>query len=1015
MSSSRSGPRFFSSLELDSWRDEAHQAGKRLLNKRKALEKVADKLRPQLAPAASVLAENLQWTLDRLVAARGHASALYQQLGAIGGLRLPAGWLPTAPDAERQLHQACEATEISRVLLREHPAMWALFEAGFGPADLELLERLRSGWQAWRGALHCGPAEFAFWAGESGWHEAWQRDGSSWLAALKTDGLLPVQRWGAALAHADVLAEAGLTEFRTQLLRGVIDPDEAEEAYRRGVATTALAERLRAGEVEYFDAQLHDTHIDQFETVAARLRAALPEHLPSVLVRRRPFNPHERRGRVADFTAELRRKRGGRSFRELFQSYPDIVLALTPCVLVSPASAGHFLAPDAARFDLVVFDEASQIRVAEAIGAMGRGTSVVVVGDSKQMPPTTVMQASHGEEEDAPDSGPVPEDLDSILSEAVESGLPQRWLSWHYRSRDESLIAFSNRYYYDNKLSSLPSPGADPDAGVRWRRVDGQFDRGESRTNAVEAREVVAEIVRRLREPATRADSIGVVTFNVQQRDLILDLLEDSTDPLVRERMSEDETEPIFVKNLENVQGDERDVILFSLAFSTNPETGKLPLNFGPLSQTGGERRLNVAITRARRQVVLFSSFDPGDIDLARTTAIGTRHLRAYCELAASGVDRLGDLSSTRRQRRDRIREEVAAAIRTRGHEVITGHGLSDFTVDIAVRVPGAPRWQVAVILDGPQWSARPTVADRDSAPAYLRGIMGWPELVRFWLPAWVRDRAAILDRVDAAVERAVGAQARAAAEARTAAEAQLAAAARAALEAAAAEEQPEPSTPVADPFSGEQVRAIVSERRGPTPTQSPAEVAVEPMSFQPYEPTLVGDTTDLDVVRSSARVQAAVRAVLREVIATEGPVEQHRLARLTLKCFDLHKTNADRRASVLALVDPGTLRVHPIGTFAWPSTLDPEAWRGFRRARNSSDRDFDEIAPEEIVNAVCHALASARRAEQDLLRATLERLGYRRLTEKIESRLRYGLEFGQERGRIARDPDGRYRLGPTT
>ncbi len=483
------------------------------------------------------------------------------------------------------------------------------------------------------------------------------------------------------------------------------------------------------------------------------------------------------------------------------------------------------------------------------------------------------------------------------------------------------------------------------------------------------------------------------------------------------------------------MQGDERDVILFSLAFSTNPETGKLPLNFGPLTQTGGERRLNVAITRARRQVVLFASFDPSDIDLARTAAVGTRHLRAYCELAASGADRLGDLSSTRRQRRDRIREEVADAIRARGHEVIIGHGLSDFTVDIAVRVPGAPRWQVAVILDGPQWSARPTVADRDSAPPLLRGIMGWPEMIRFWLPAWIRERAAILDRVDAAVQRAVDAEAQAAAdrEATAAAEAQAAAEA-AQEEAPAAADQPaspehnapeanppaaQAEQPVDEPSTGEQVphsQVVVAERPAETPApvrqHAPlAEVSDGPTPFRPYEPTLVGDTTDLDVIRSSARVQAAVRAVLGEVIATEGPVEQHRLARLTLKCFGLHKTSTDRRASVLALVDPGALRVHPIGTFAWPSTMDPETWRGFRRG---SDRDFEEVVPEEIVNAVCHALAVPGLSERDLLRATLELLGYRRMTEKIENRLRYGLEFGQDRGRLVHDRDGRYRLGST-
>ncbi len=185
------------------------------------------------------------------------------------------------------------------------------------------------------------------------------------------------------------------------------------------------------------------------------------------------------------------------------------------------------------------------------------------------------------------------------------------------------------------------------------------------------------------------------------------------------------------------------------------PKTGLLPLNFGPLSQVGGERRLNVAITRARRQVILFASFDPKDIDLTRTSAVGTAHLRAYCELAAEGASRLGDLDPTRPGTRERVRDEVATALRERGFDVRTGYGLSDFTVDVAVRAPGSDRWQVAVLLDSPRWAARPTVADRDGAPELLRTIMGWPEVVRCWLPSWLHNRAELLDRVAAAVTRA--------------------------------------------------------------------------------------------------------------------------------------------------------------------------------------------------------------------------------------------------------------------
>lgn len=685
-----------------------------------------------------------------------------------------------------------------------------------------------------------------------------------------------------------------------------------------------------------------------------------------------------------------------------------------------PASAANFLAPGSQRFDLVIFDEASQIRVAEAIGAMGRGSAVVVVGDSRQMPPSSIMQASHTVDEVEDGNGPVPEDLESILSEAVESGLPQRWLSWHYRSHDESLIAFSNRYYYDNKLSSLPSPGASSAAGISWRRVDGQYDRGGSRTNEVEARAILADITRRLHDPATAHHSVGVVTFNIQQRDLILNLLEESADPIIREHLFGAVAEPIFVKNLENVQGDERDVVLFSLAFSTNLETGQLPLSFGPLSQAGGERRLNVAITRARRQVVLYSSFDPSDIDLARTSALGTQHLRAYCEMAAAGADRLGDLATDRTERRSRIRDEVAVALRDRGHEVRTSHGLSDFTVDIAVRRPGSPRWQVAVMLDGPDWSARPTVADRDSAPALLCSIMGWSEVVRFWLPAWIHDRSAMLDRVDEAVIRAE----------------------------ALATVEPEPeSSSVAPGIELPQPRSVTDgEPQFPTPaaevpqprrtveeepfpgissapvtalaaaTTAPATTAdtVTASPFVPYVPTSLGDQADLDLLATDRRVRDLMRNGLREIIESEGPIEQHRLARLALARFGFLRTREDRRNAVLALVDSRHLHTHPtLGRYAWPDGVDPQMYRAYRVTQASNDRAFEEVPPEEVANAFVHVLQGASSMDEErLLRAGLERLGYRRRTERIDKLLRYGLHVATTSGRLRFDAEGRLTRG---
>ncbi|MEU8082368.1 DUF4011 domain-containing protein [Micromonospora sp. NPDC049101] len=1007
-------PDVFARAELAGWHAEAQEVARRLFGKRKRWQAIVDRLAVHLVAGATLDAERVEVTTGRLVAAQAQAAALHQQVVAVGGLLL-SRWQPTDPHAPERLTEAVEATYVGRTLLARHPRAWELFHGRFTDVDAGMLDRFASRWRAWRGVLRSGAAELTLWAAGSHWTDAWQRDGATWLHELQSEELFPLRRWATVLTHADVLTSAGLTDFRDQLLRVEVPAHLAEEVYRRSVATASLAERVRAGGLQYFDPELHDDEISQFEAAAGELRAALPTQLPSVLVRRRPFSPTDRRGRFADFAAELRRKRGGRSFRELFEQYPDAVLALTPCVLVSPASAANFLAPGSQRFDLVIFDEASQIRVAEAIGAMGRGSAVVVVGDSRQMPPSSIMQASHAVDEVDEGDGPVLEDLESILSETVESGLPQRWLSWHYRSHDETLIAFSNRYYYDNKLSSLPSPGAASSAGVTWRRVDGQYDRGGSRTNEVEARAILADITRRLHDPATATQSVGVVTFNIQQRDLILNLLEESTDPIIREHLSGAVPEPIFVKNLENVQGDERDVVLFSLAFSTNPETGQLPLNFGPLSQAGGERRLNVAITRARRQVVLYSSFDPSDIDLSRTSALGTQHLRAYCEMAAAGADRLGDLTTDRTQRRSRIREEVAAALRERGHEVRTSHGLSDFTVDIAVRRPGAPRWQVAVMLDGPDWSARPTVADRDSAPALLRSIMGWPQVVRFWLPAWIRDRSALLDRVDEALTQA---------DALATDQPDLGSSAVAqGIELprprSVTDVEQQPSTPAAEL---PQPRLAADEEPLPgvsaPPVTALAAVQVTPGAadtstatpFVAYLPTSLGDQADLDLLATDQRVRELMRTALREIIEAEGPIEQHRLARLALARFGFLRTREDRRIAVLALVDPRRLHTHPtVSRYAWPEGVDPQTYRAYRVTQASNDRAFEEVPPEEVANALVHALEGVPGMDEErLLRAGLERLGYRRRTEKIDKLLRYGLQVAVTSGRLRVDQDGR-------
>lgn len=729
--------------------------------------------------------------------------------------------------------------------------------------------------------------------------------------------------------------------------------------------------------------------------LGTNVRKQLPERLAAGLLARRHRIHPRFRAEAGELVRRLNSRRDRLSFREACATHPEIVTGLTPCFLMSPASAAAFLEPGSVHFDIVVFDEASQIRVAQAVGAMGRASSVVVVGDSKQMPPTSVMEAAHADEEDNP---AVPEDLDSILAECVESGLPRESLTWHYRSTDESLISFSNTHYYEDKLASLPSPGGDPTAGVSWRRVDGQYDRGTraSRTNRVEAEAIVAEISRLLADPRTASRSVGVITFNVQQRDLLLNLVEESTDTRIQAALARDDGEALFVKNLENVQGDERDVILFSLAFSIDPKTGQLPLNFGPLSNQGGERRLNVAITRARNQVILFSSFDPKDIDLARTKALGTRHLRAYLEQAAAGVGISGDVISRKNVHLDRVAEEVASALRERGHEVAPHFGLSHFTVDLAVRRACSERWSVAVLLDGQAWARRPTVADRDAAPQLLDKLMGWPAVCRVWLPQWINDRDTVLARIE---------------------------------ELLVTQTEPTPATTNVDDSSPRDESSRVAVRPefsslpgrqtiSAVPLRVPAPAlqrAVAPTrttaaadllrDFVPYHPTVIGTPEDIDALPRDRRVQQLVRESLDEAIEFEGPIEIDRLLRLVHNRFGVQRVSHGRKQLMIKYLPKGCQVTRFSGTrFYWPSHLAPDTWRGFRRSQGSTDRKFDEIAPEEIANAILAARRQGRARDIDEVHQVARDLGYGRVTENIKSIIDRAVSSALPDGRFTTD-----------
>ena len=442
-------------------------------------------------------------------------------------------------------------------------------------------------------------------------------------------------------------AGAGLSGIVTALERGSIAPADTVEAFRTAYACWLAPILVDARpELKRFVRVEHEDLIETFRALDKEFAELTADFVRATLSGSVP----QKDGRTITpgfsvLRRELAKQKRHLPVRQLVSEMGGALTTLTPCLMMSPLSVAQFLPADLKPFDLVVFDEASQITVPDAIGAIARAKRCIIVGDPKQMPPTRFFEKA-AEDDDLDDSF----DLESILDEAMSSGMPNHRLTGHYRSRHESLITFSNHAYYGGSLITYPSADTRSTA-VSFRRVDGVYGKGTTRTNPKEAQAVVSEVVRRLSDPELSKLSIGIVTLNSEQQRLVLDLLDQErrNDPSLERYFASDASlggnepaEPVFVKNLETVQGDQRDVILLSVGYGpTEPGARTMSMNFGPLNREGGERRLNVAITRATTEVIVFASFDSSMIDLTRTSATAVRDLKHYLDFANRGPARL--------------------------------------------------------------------------------------------------------------------------------------------------------------------------------------------------------------------------------------------------------------------------------------------------------------------------------------------------------------------------------------
>lgn len=572
-----------------------------------------------------------------------------------------------------------------------------------------------------------------------------------WLGQLEE-----LTRWNNYFLRARRARELGLGGLVAALETGGIQPEAIQDCFDRIYFTQMLRELIRQKpELGQFDGVIHNNHVAEFRQLDKdRLLLAKYQVLAAHYGR---VPAHSGAGPAGIMRAEVERRRGHRTVRRLLKDAGSVVQAIKPVFMMSPLSVAQFLEPGAVEFDLLVIDEASQVQPVDALGAITRCKQIVVVGDSKQLPPTRFfmrLTGDHPEEEDEDNSAAQAKDIESILGLCCARGVPQAMLQWHYRSRHHTLIAVSNHEFYEDRLFIVPSPhSAAAGLGLRFHHIpNGVFDSGGSGTNREEAKVVCRAVVDHIHN--TPHLSLGVAAFSIRQRQAILDELEliRRQHPDIESFFSSHPNEPFFVKNLESVQGDERDVIFISIGYGRNAQ-GYMAMRFGPLSNEGGERRLNVLISRAKKRCEVFSSILAEDIDLERASGRGVATLKTFLEFARTG--RLGLSERSGLEEQSPFEEAVRRAVGSLGYEVHPQVGMAGFFIDLAVVDRERPgRYVLGIECDGAAYHSSRSARDRDRLRQAVLEDHGWI-IHRVWSTDWFQRPQEQLRKIAEAIERA--------------------------------------------------------------------------------------------------------------------------------------------------------------------------------------------------------------------------------------------------------------------
>ncbi|MGH7102124.1 MAG: DUF3320 domain-containing protein [Acetobacteraceae bacterium] len=797
--------------------------------------------------------------------------------------------------------------------------------------------------------------------------------------------------WQEAAATANI---SGLAPLVAALTSGALAPGQVGYAFEVGYARWWIDQIVEREEtLRSFVAEQHSNKVARFQEldgkVAELAKLVVSGRLMGNIPARHAFGKDQEFGRLAH---ELEKKARYKPLRQLFAQIPMALAKLAPCMMMSPLSVAQYLPAEAVPFDVVLFDEASQLPVWDAIGAIARGKQAIIAGDPKQLPPTAFFDRSSDDYDDIADL----EDLESILDECLAANVPQKRLAWHYRSRHESLIAFSNERYYDGRLVTFPSPVTD-DRAVRYVHVPGGvYERGSARVNREEARAVVREVVHRLTDPGFGRDlsSLGIVTLNAEQQHLIETMLDQErrNRPELERFFGRDWHEPVFVKNLESVQGDERDVIFLSVAYGPDA-AGRVSHNFGPLNKDSGARRLNVAITRARSELVVFATLAPDQVDLSRTKSAGARDFKHFLEYAERGARALAVATApSGRDTESPLEEAVQRALEAHGWTVHPQVGVAGYRIDFGIVHPDAPgRYLAGVECDGATYHRSATARDRDIARERVLRDLGWT-IHRVWSTDWWIDTERAITTLCSALDSDLAAdrqEAAAMTSVTTPQSGPVAPMPAETLPAAAPEEQ-EGSTPLAEadatatdkPTPGDASRSTFEAAHGGQADSTGSSDG----EYHVADLVAAGFSPDRNAFYETA-YRPTLRRMAAHVIAAEGPIFEDLLVHRIARAHAFGRAAGRIRETILAVVEGRFPRSVEDGRkIFWPAGSDTQRPPVFRTG-SPDDRNHTEIPMVELAS-LARRFSGAGAGEEDVATLMARELGLGRLREGTRNRL---------------------------